>query len=107
MSSIVSFETSSVTAHPTLDPIVGAVQEWLTKYIAQILSVAPDRIDPEIKFNRHGLDSSAAVGLAGDLSAWLDCDLDPTLTYDFPTISALAEELGGRHDVRRKLQHLI
>jgi acyl carrier protein len=108
MSSIVSFDSSQLAGtYAPSDPIVTALQNWLCKYIAQILNVSPERIDPDVKFDRHGLDSSAAVGLAGDLSAWLNCDLDPALTYDFPTIAELSAELGRRDAVRASLQHLI
>jgi len=89
------------------DPRVTALQDWLCRYVGQILNVAPERIDPDVKFDRHGLDSSAAVGLAGDLSTWLECELDPTLAYDFPTITELAVELARRDDVCAALRRLV
>ncbi len=108
MSSVVSFDSAHLaSSHAATDPIVAALQNWLCKYIGKILNVSPERIDPDVKFDRHGLDSSAAVGLAGDLSTWLNCDLDPALTYDFPTIAALSAELGRRDEIRASLQRLI
>ncbi len=70
-----------------------ALQTWIVNYVAELLEVEPDKIDVAIPFDRYGLDSSAAVGLAGDLETWLDRELDPTLLYDYPTIESLTEHL--------------
>ncbi|MEL6606584.1 MAG: acyl carrier protein, partial [Cyanobacteria bacterium J06614_10] len=40
-----------------------------------------------------GLDSSAAIGLTGDLEDWLGQSVDPTLLYDYPTVDALVAYL--------------
>ncbi len=70
------------------------IQNWIVNYVAELLEVNPNRIDVTIPFDRYGLDSSAAVGLAGDLETWLDRgELDPTLLYDYPTIEALSQHL--------------
>jgi acyl carrier protein len=70
------------------------IKTWIVNYVAEILEVKPDRIDITISFDRYGLDSSAAVELAGDLEDWLDQgELDPTLLYDYPTIEALTQHL--------------
>jgi acyl-CoA synthetase (AMP-forming)/AMP-acid ligase II len=46
------------------------------------------------KIRRHyGLDSSAAVGLTGDLEDWLETEIDPTLLYDYPTVEAIVKHL--------------
>ena len=69
------------------------IQTWIVNYVAELLEVNPKRINVTIPFDRYGLDSSAAVGLAGDLEDWLERELDPTLLYDYPTIAALTQEL--------------
>ncbi|MGF1589152.1 MAG: acyl carrier protein [Pleurocapsa sp.] len=69
------------------------LQTWMIEYVAELLEVEPDKIDVAIAFDRYGLDSSAAVGLAGDLEDWLERELDPTLLYDYPTIGSLSEHL--------------
>jgi acyl carrier protein len=69
------------------------IQTWIVNYVAELLEVKPDQIDTAIAFDRYGLDSSAAVGLAGDLEDWLERELDPTLLYDYPTIESLSEHL--------------
>ncbi|MGL5796529.1 MAG: acyl carrier protein [Waterburya sp.] len=69
------------------------LQTWIVNYVAELLEVEPEKIDVTIAFDRYGLDSSAAVGLAGDLEDWLERELDPTLLYDYPTIESLSEHL--------------
>ncbi|MGL6343991.1 MAG: acyl carrier protein [Waterburya sp.] len=69
------------------------IQTWIVNYVAELLEVKPEKIDTAIAFDRYGLDSSAAVGLAGDLEDWLERELDPTLLYDYPTIESLSEHL--------------
>ncbi len=70
-----------------------AIQEWIVSYLAQLLEIQPDEIDTEIPFDQYGLDSSAAVGMTGDLEDWMGTKIDPTLLYDYPTIQALAQHL--------------
>lgn len=77
------------------EPSTAEIQSWLVAYLANLLEINPSEIDVTVPFNRYGLDSSAAVGLTGDLEEWLGRELDPTLAYDYPTIEALARYLGG------------
>jgi acyl carrier protein len=72
-------------------PTLKEIQAWITAYIAELMEVEPKRIDIKVPFDRYGLDSSAAIGLTGDLETWLDSELDPTLLYDYPTIKSLSE----------------
>ena len=69
------------------------IQTWLVSYLSELLEIEPSEVDVAIPFDRYGLDSSAAVGMTGDLEEWLGSELDPTLMYDYPTIEALAEHL--------------
>lgn len=74
-------------------PDAEAIQAWIVSYLAQLLTVDPDQVDITIPFDRYGLDSSAAVGLTGDLSDWLGRDVEPMLLYDYPTIEGLVQYL--------------
>ena len=74
-------------------PTIADIQAWLASYLAEFLEIEPDEVDLTIPFDRYGLDSSAAVGMTGDLEEWLGYELDPTLIYDYPTIEALAGHL--------------
>jgi acyl carrier protein len=69
------------------------IQDWIVTYLGELLEVDPDDIDITIPFDRYGLDSSAAVGLTGDLEDWLGKEIDPTLLYDYPTVEALVQHL--------------
>ena len=52
-----------------------------------------------IPFDRYGLDSSAAIGMIGDLENWIGIELDPTLPYDYPSIETLAQHLAEESKV--------
>jgi len=69
------------------------VQEWFLTYLAQTLQAAPDRIDIKAPFEVLGLDSVTAVGMSGDLEAWLGFSVDPMVVFDYPTIESLAKHL--------------
>jgi acyl transferase domain-containing protein/acyl-CoA synthetase (AMP-forming)/AMP-acid ligase II/acyl carrier protein len=69
------------------------VQAWVIERLARKLDVEPARIDPRQTFASHGIDSAAAVALAGELGEWLGRDLPATLLYDHPTPAALARAL--------------
>ena len=77
-------------------PTAAEIQDWIVSYVADLLEVDSDEIDVTIPFDRYGLDSSAAVGMTGDLEEWLERDLDPTLLYDYPTIEALVQHLSSQ-----------
>ncbi|MGA7953399.1 MAG: acyl carrier protein [Gloeobacterales cyanobacterium] len=70
------------------------IQDWLVNRLAQLLEIEPDEVEVDITFDRYGLDSSAAIGLTGDLADWLGMEIEPTLLYDYPTVEALAQYLG-------------
>lgn len=73
------------------------IAHWLREYIGDVLSVAPAGIDLEASFNHLGLDSSAAVGMTGDLGDWLGRELDVAVVYDHPSIRALSRALSPEH----------
>jgi acyl carrier protein len=81
-------------AHKEL-PTAAEIQAWMVSYLAELLEIDSDEVNVTVSFDRYGLDSSAAVGLTGDLENWLGCKLDPTLLYDYPTIEGLARHLGS------------
>jgi acyl carrier protein len=68
---------------------------WLREYIADILGLPAEKIDAEASFQQLGLDSSAAVGMTGDLAGWLGIDIDAAAAYDHPSIAALARALAA------------
>lgn len=69
------------------------IQAWIVSYIAELLAIDPDEVNITIPFDNYGLDSSAAVGMTGDLEDWIERKIDPTLLYDYPTIESLVQHL--------------
>lgn len=69
------------------------IQNWLIAYLSSMLFVEASEIDIATPFDRYGLDSASAIGLAGDLEEWLAVDLEPTLIYDYPSVEALSEHV--------------
>jgi acyl carrier protein len=72
---------------------VTEIQAWIVAYLAELLEVDSEEVDVKIPFDRYGLDSSAAIGMTGDLENWLGYSIDPTLIYDYPTIESFARHL--------------
>jgi acyl carrier protein len=58
-----------------------------------------DRIDPDAKFSRLGLDSVNSVTLIIALEEWLGMELDPGLAFDYPTLRKLSEHLADQLSV--------
>lgn len=74
-------------------PGTPAIERWLTERVAALVGVAPNELDTAQPFAAFGLDSVAAVGLAGEIEDWLDVELPATILWDYPTIGALAGHL--------------
>ncbi|MBV9790690.1 MAG: AMP-binding protein, partial [Chloroflexi bacterium] len=69
------------------------IQSWLIAQLAERLKIPAQSIDVHEPFASYGLDSVAAIGIAGALEEWLARALPPTLVYDYPNIAALASYL--------------
>jgi acyl carrier protein len=78
---------------------VDDIESWLTQYLADLLEVPEEAIDPTANFQELGLDSSLAISLTGDLEEWLGRRVNPTLLYNYTTIESLscglAEEMAA------------
>lgn len=75
----------------TADEII----QWLTAYLADALDLEAESIDADADLREHGLDSSAAITLTGDLEDWLHKDVDPALLEDHRSIRAVARFLAS------------
>ncbi|HET6948044.1 MAG TPA: type I polyketide synthase, partial [bacterium] len=71
------------------------LREWLVTRIAAMLRVDPSAIDDHEPFESFGLSSTDAVTMSGHLEELLGRDLSPTLIYEYPSIAALSQYLGG------------
>ena len=71
------------------------ILRWLTAQLASYLEVSAAAIDPMRPLAEMGVDSVHAVSLVGDVEAHFDIDVDPTLIFDYPTLSHIAEFISG------------
>ncbi|WP_081635440.1 type I polyketide synthase [Nocardia sp. BMG111209] len=93
-------------AGPAAGPVPHEVAAWLVDRLAAELSVARDDIDIRQPLSYYGLDSVRAVKLADAIGRQYGIEVAPTLAYEYPTISELAEHIrqlcGGGADLRRE-----
>jgi acyl carrier protein len=66
------------------------IEGWLISRIADYTERAPHQVDPRIPLAELGLDSVSAVNLCGEIEDRWSLDIDATLVFDYPTISAIA-----------------
>jgi acyl carrier protein len=71
------------------------IEDWLIAQIAGAQRIDPERVDVTESFVANGLSSSSSVALIGDLAKVLGVRLSETLTWEYPTIAALAEHVAG------------
>lgn len=75
---------------------------WLVEKLAALNSLEPEQIDVSKSFSYYGLDSVAAVGLAGELEEWLEkkfsASLLFTLLFSRPSLADLAKHLSGQKE---------
>lgn len=69
------------------------IVEWLRDRIARDLQSDAGTVDPDATFNRLGLDSLALLAVLGDLASELDIEIETSVLFDHPTITALALHL--------------
>jgi len=78
---------------PTQPKTATEIEAWLVSTLATLLETSPDNIKVTEPLAYLGLNSVEAATISGDLSDWLEHDLDPNLIWNYPTITTLAEHL--------------
>lgn len=86
-------EFSEVSQNQIVSDTQEAIEEWLIKKVAEILQIAPEKIDIQQDLASYGLSSLAAVSLSGELEQWLGKSVSPMLVYEYPSIHAVAHYL--------------
>lgn len=76
-------------------PLEEEIKAWLVAYVAKLLKMEPDKVDCTLLFERYALGSADSAILTGELGAWLERELSPTLLYNYPNIETLAKHLGS------------
>jgi acyl carrier protein len=77
------------------DSTLAQLHEWLVERIARYLEIPPAQLDPDQPFAEIGLDSVYALTLCGDIEDALGIEVEPTMAWDYPTVTVLAK---GVHD---------
>jgi acyl carrier protein len=67
------------------------ILRWLSTQLASYLEVPASTINPMTPLAEMGVDSVHAISLVGDIELHFDIDVDPTLIFDYPTLSGIAE----------------
>jgi acyl carrier protein len=67
------------------------ILHWLTSRLASYLEVPATTINPMVPLAEMGVDSVHAISLVGDVELHFDIDVDPTMIFDYPTLSGIAE----------------
>jgi acyl carrier protein len=64
---------------------------WLSARLAVALGVSTPTLDPLVPLADMGVDSVHALSLVGEIQAQFDIDVEPTLIFDYPTLSHIAK----------------
>jgi acyl carrier protein len=70
-----------------------SIAEWCQTYLAELLEVPVESIDPEADFDRLGIDSALAVSLLIEVEQRYDIELSPETLFEHPTLHAVATYL--------------
>jgi acyl carrier protein len=71
------------------------VLNWLAITLARYLELPTSALDPKVPLAEMGVDSVHAVSLVGDIEVEFDIDVEPTLIFDYPTLSHIADYISA------------
>lgn len=71
------------------------IADWLQGWIAGATGYDREDVDLDMPLVGYGLDSAQAVELASELGAQVGQELDPSLTFDYPTIREISAALAA------------
>lgn len=77
----------------TLKPSRTELENWFLDEIAQHTERPVAEIDPDQPFAALGLDSTVIISLTGEMEDKWGLELDPTLVFEYPSISRLLNYL--------------
>jgi acyl carrier protein len=69
------------------------IDRWLLDRLQARLGPDSETVDSHMPFSYYGLTSIDAVVLAAELQDWLGSPVSPTLTWEYPTVSAVSAYL--------------
>lgn len=79
------------------EPDAEAIAQWFAGKVGQYLNVASESIDVDTPLADYGLDSAFSMSLCADLQCEYGFNVETTLVWDYPTISAIADHLVSEH----------
>ncbi|MEM7585921.1 MAG: AMP-binding protein [Acidobacteriota bacterium] len=77
------------------DARVDLVLDWLRERLAHAVGCSAEEVADEEPFAQLGFDSALAVALTGQLSEWLELELEPTMFWEHVHPLELAEHLAS------------
>ena len=78
---------------PPAQSLDSAIRDRIATLLGDKLGCGPEYVDDHRRFDTYGLASIDAIDMMGDLEAFLDLELSPTLLDDFPTVAELTAHL--------------
>ena len=69
------------------------IHDWIEKAICEKYPDKADLLTGDISFSAMGMDSLSHVQLIASLEEWLGKSIDPTMAYNYPTISSLSKKI--------------
>lgn len=69
------------------------LEDWLILKVGNYLNLSTELIDVDIPLADFGIDSAMSLSLCADLQCERGIEVDTTIVWDYPTISALAAHL--------------
>lgn len=66
------------------------IEAWIKDWLSKETGKDVNSFQSDEQFANFGISSAQGVVFSGDLSDWLNADLDPSLIWDYPTIEELA-----------------
>ncbi|WP_336319934.1 acyl carrier protein [Streptomyces lavendofoliae] len=76
-------------------PAAGAVTGWVVAFLAEILDISPDEIDPATPLDELGVDSATTLVLCAGLAARFGIPVRPRDVLDHFTADALGRHLAA------------
>ena len=74
----------------------GVIVAWCQGYVANLLEVPADAIDPDATFDRLGVDSAIAVSLLTEVEERYGIELPAESLFEHRTVNAVAEYLAAQ-----------
>ena len=91
-----NLQPTSRSANPDVSEKVQTLADFMIKWLAEELKLAPDTIKSNDTFFEHGVDSVVSVMLTVAIEDEIGFLIEPEVVYDYPRIDACAKEITRR-----------